>query len=174
MIKTRELIFVPCDCGRESPPWGRSPVMTKINDGGPDATALFTHHHYGWRKHDLPNSHPDHLTTALLDTHGFLRDYEGKYRVEIERTPACSYDGRVSVFWNHKDSKTDHVGAPLRQGDHWFFAFEFNVARNDACRHCGGTGMDHYAGPFFHCWACDGTGACAPASPTAGGGDAEW
>lgn len=119
--------------------------------------ALFTHHHYGWRKHDLPNSHPDHLVAALLETHEFLPEYAGKYRTEIERTPALSYDGMVQVFWDSDEPKAFFGGHSIRRGDHWFRAFEFNVADADACRFCGGTGMDHYLAPFAHCWACDGT-----------------
>lgn len=118
---------------------------------------LFTHHHHGWRQHDIPNSHRDHLITALKRTHDFLNEYEGRYQVEIERTPACSYDGNVTVNWDDDKSHPIAFGPALRRGDHWFRAFEFNVAPDHACRYCGGTGIDHYVGPFFHCWACDGT-----------------
>lgn len=119
-------------------------------------TALFTHHHYGWRKHDLPNSHYDHLVSALLATHGFLNEYEGDFRIDVERTPACSFDGRVNVYWDTDKPKALIGQSSLRRGDFWFRAFEFNVGEDNACGFCGGTGMDHYKGPFFHCWACDG------------------
>lgn len=118
-------------------------------------TALYTHHHYGWRKHDLPNSYYDHLVSALIETHGFLADFEGKYGVEVERTPQLAADGVVRVYWaSSEECPVEHI----RLGDIWFRAFDFNVAPEGACRFCGGTGMDHYVGPFFHCWACDGAG----------------
>jgi hypothetical protein len=119
--------------------------------------ALYTHHHYGWRRHELPDSNEQSLLTALMRTHDFLAEYEGQYRVDIKATPDCSHDGRVAVYWDSDTPKTLAFGWPLQRGDYWFKAFEFNVARADGCRYCGGTGIDHYVGPFLHCWACDGT-----------------
>jgi hypothetical protein len=121
------------------------------------AQALFTHHHYGWKQHTLPGDDEQSLLSALLETHGFLEEYGGRYRVEICRTPEYSFRGVVGVYWDSNEPKTFVFGAPLSRGDYWFKAFEFNVADRTACRYCGGTGVDHYVGPFFHCWACDGT-----------------
>lgn len=118
--------------------------------------ALFAHYHHGWRKHELPGGEDEHLLAALLERYAFLAEYKGRYRVEIKRTPERSYDGKVAVYWDSDEPKTFAFGGPLWKGDHWFTAFEFNVAPADACRYCGGTGIDHY-NPFSHCWACDGT-----------------
>lgn len=121
-------------------------------------SALFTHHHYGWRKHDLPNSDSESLRKALMATHDFLEGYRDMYSIETELTPDRSYDGVVRVRWNSTTAcPASTFYFPIGNGDIWFRAFEFNVADSDACRFCGGTGMDHYVGPFFHCWACDGT-----------------
>lgn len=119
---------------------------------------LFTHHHFGWRSHSAGTGPGDDaaILLALVSTHGFLADYEGRYRTEIERMVGVSYDGRVYVYW---DDPIPHLmfDARLAKGDLWFKAFEFNFADDFACRFCGGTGVDHYVGPFCHCWACDGT-----------------
>jgi hypothetical protein len=118
--------------------------------------ALFTHNHAGWRRHDLPGADEESLLATLHSTHGFLAEYEGQYRVEIRRTPERSYDGKVLLYWDSDTPKTFVFGVPLRRGDYWCTAFEFNAAPVDACRYCGGTGIDHYSA-LSHCWACDGT-----------------
>lgn len=130
------------------------PVVSALRDG--IANALYTHHHYGWKRHDETDCSEASLLSALIQTHGFLAEYEGKYRVEIKPTPAFSFDGVVSVYWDADEPKSFAFGAPRHRGDLWFRAFEYNVAPATACRYCGGTGADHYISGF-HCWACDGT-----------------
>lgn len=119
------------------------------------ATALYTHHHYGWRKHELPGSDEADLVAALHATHDFLVKYAGRYRVEIKRTGDTSYDGRVEVYWDSDKPLFFVTRSSLLRGEHWFSGFQFNVADEAACRYCGGTGIDHYS-PLSHCWACDG------------------
>ena len=119
-------------------------------------TSLFTHHHYGWRKHDLADATDQSILAALIETHGFLSEYAGEYVVKTERRDDRSYDGVTAVYWDGEKPKSFYGGHFIVKGDYWFKAFEFNVADAGACRYCGGAGRDHYL-PFAHCWACDGT-----------------
>ena len=117
--------------------------------------ALYTHHDYGWKRHNLPDGTEESLLAALIGTHDFLEDYQGRFRVEFRRTPDYAHDGKIVVYWDSDEPKTFAFGSPLWRGDYWFSIDKFNVAPVDACRFCGGTGIDHYS-IFAHCWACDG------------------
>lgn len=118
---------------------------------------LFAHFHHGWKEFSAGMGPFDEaaIINMLYDSHTFLADYQKKIKIEIVMTPDSSFDGSAIVTWA-SDTPHQMFGGSLYKGDYWF-SVPFNFADDFACKYCGGTGMDHYKSPFFHCWACDGT-----------------
>lgn len=118
--------------------------------------SLWSHHHYGWVHHSgYFETERDAVIAALFETHDFLEEYRDNIRMEIKEGRGAAYEKKIVVYWDDDTPKPCVIPAALYKGDYWL-NMEVNFAPAFACKHCGGTGMDHYLGPFFFCWACDG------------------
>lgn len=119
--------------------------------------SLYVLYHYGWERHEQPDSSEQSLLAVLLESHTFLPEFDGQYRVDIYRDDV-SDSGRVCVSWTGKRPKLSALGPPLYPGDFWFSAFRFQVGDTHGCESCGTTGVSRYSIAGKPCWACRGTG----------------
>lgn len=119
--------------------------------------SLYALYHYGWKRQEQPDSSEQSLMAVLLEGHTFLPEFDGQYRVEINRDDG-SDSGRVSVYWEGGEPKFGILAPPLYPGDFWFTAFRFQVGDRNGCEECGTTGKNRYSIVWKPCWACGGTG----------------
>lgn len=118
--------------------------------------SLWSHHHYGWEHHQgYYETERDAVLAVLFETHEFLDEFRSQIRIEVVAGQGASFEKKVGVYWADEQPKYGLLGMHLYKGDFWL-SLPVNFAPPFACRLCGGTGMDHYVGPFFYCWACDG------------------